>query len=348
MIFRKSGRRNASKKNNVKPTDKKLEVKTRQTLSGGSVFFDDAKSKTMSDSQQYSELFMRAAFDFVEDEYLGQGQVPVSEMVKYAYRTVHEDYLGEKDPLNDCPLDDDTVTTKEVGGSATVLFATIVHDVLEVYTLGDCKLMLIRNGKVNFQSEDQVHDLNFPFQLGVGSKDRPEDGIVSHIKVRPGDLVILGSDGIFDNVFVHDIIKILKDIVATDDEFLVKGPQGIVSNKRYQPLALSTDDFAYRLILNEELRSPSSRMRSGVLCQSLLQKASQRILQLAKSVAADPRADTPFAAKCLESGVYYEGGKEDDMTLVMAMITQSMEGEGLRAGGSDTGLDFPPFYKNWP
>ena len=41
-------------------------------------------------------------------------------------------------------------------------------------------------------------------------KDSPDDGNVYLMKVTDGDLLLLGTDGVFDNLFEHEIIKIIK------------------------------------------------------------------------------------------------------------------------------------------
>jgi serine/threonine protein phosphatase PrpC len=61
--------------------------------------------------------------------------------------------------------------------------------------------MVLRDGEPIFRSEEQQHSFNFPFQLGTGSKDTPADAQSFTVKIKEGDIVVMGSDGIFDNVF---------------------------------------------------------------------------------------------------------------------------------------------------
>jgi hypothetical protein len=42
-------------------------------------------------------------------------------------------------------------------------------------------------------------------------EDSPEDSDNYHLRVREGDLVILGTDGIFDNLFEDEILEIVKN-----------------------------------------------------------------------------------------------------------------------------------------
>ena len=41
-------------------------------------------------------------------------------------------------------------------------------------------------------------------------EDSPEDSDNYHLRVREGDLLILGTDGVFDNLFEDEILQIVK------------------------------------------------------------------------------------------------------------------------------------------
>jgi len=66
--------------------------------------------------------------------------------------------------------------------------------------------MVIRGSDIIFRSTEQQHAFNSPFQLGTGSSDLPEHSQVIEIAVQPGDLVVVGSDGLFDNLFDDEIV----------------------------------------------------------------------------------------------------------------------------------------------
>ena len=46
-----------------------------------------------------------------------------------------------------------------------------------------------------------------PRQLGGGSSDRPSDGAVFEAAVYPGDVVLLATDGLFDNAYPEEICQ---------------------------------------------------------------------------------------------------------------------------------------------
>jgi protein phosphatase PTC7 len=69
--------------------------------------------------------------------------------------------------------------------------------------LGDSGFMVYRREALIFRSQEQQHSFNFPLQLGKNSEDTPASADVFNLPIESDDLVIVGSDGLFDNV--HDI-----------------------------------------------------------------------------------------------------------------------------------------------
>lgn len=56
---------------------------------------------------------------------------------------------------------------------------------------------------------EQQHYFNCPYQLGTGSNDLPSHGNLYAIDVKDGDLVIMASDGLWDNLFDEEILKLI-------------------------------------------------------------------------------------------------------------------------------------------
>ena len=80
---------------------------------------------------------------------------------------------------------------------------------MRIANIGDCGIMLIRNREIMFRNEEQQHSFNFPFQLGTTGRDTPKDAQEYTLKIQRGDIIIMGSDGLFDNVFDEDILDIV-------------------------------------------------------------------------------------------------------------------------------------------
>jgi serine/threonine protein phosphatase PrpC len=71
--------------------------------------------------------------------------------------------------------------------------------------VGDSCFMVVRRGRVLFRSPSQQHEFNFPFQLGGEGSDKVSDAQCFMVPVQVGDVVVMGTDGLFDNVFDKDV-----------------------------------------------------------------------------------------------------------------------------------------------
>ncbi|KAI8852234.1 phosphatase 2C-like domain-containing protein [Chytridium lagenaria] len=159
-------------------------------------------------------------------------------------------------------------------GSTTAMIVILRDDELRIANIGDCGLMIIRNNETIFRSEEQQHSFNFPFQLGTGSKDLPGNAQRYAVKVLEGDIVIMGSDGIFDNVFDEEVLEIVRGVVKS-------------GNPAYINPQIITDALLLR----------------------------------ARDVAEDPKTvSSPFQSRAIQEGLYYQGGKLDDVTIVAGVI----------------------------
>jgi protein phosphatase PTC7 len=95
-------------------------------------------------------------------------------------------------------------------GSCTACIVSLCREQKKVYTanLGDSGYLVIRHGEVIHESEEQQHYFNTPFQLAVAPtkleglvhSDSPESAESSSFGVQEGDLILLGTDGLFDNM----------------------------------------------------------------------------------------------------------------------------------------------------
>ncbi|XP_027335437.1 probable protein phosphatase 2C 26 isoform X1 [Abrus precatorius] len=93
-------------------------------------------------------------------------------------------------------------------GSATVIVAMLEKNgTLKIANVGDCGLRVIRNGHVIFSTSPQEHYFDCPFQLSSERVGQTYlDATVCNVELIEGDTIVMGSDGLFDNVFDHEII----------------------------------------------------------------------------------------------------------------------------------------------
>jgi hypothetical protein len=59
---------------------------------------------------------------------------------------------------------------------------------------------------VKYRTSPQEHEFGRPFQLGSQpTADKPEDCMFASIKIAAGDVVVMGSDGLWDNIFDRQV-----------------------------------------------------------------------------------------------------------------------------------------------
>ncbi|GMH38801.1 hypothetical protein BSKO_06699 [Bryopsis sp. KO-2023] len=101
-------------------------------------------------------------------------------------------------------------------GSSTACVAVMKEgNKLEIANLGDSGFRLLRKGEVLAASEAQEHEFNFPYQLShpdyVTGGEFAKDSDIYNLDVRPGDVLVIGSDGLFDNLWDCELCQIVQD-----------------------------------------------------------------------------------------------------------------------------------------
>ncbi|KAI9088336.1 phosphatase 2C-like domain-containing protein [Phlyctochytrium arcticum] len=207
----------------------------------------------------YASAELEKMDDIVNSEYSVEdyNSVDPKNILQISYEHTNEDAAQEK-----------------LMGSTTALVAILRDDELRIANLGDCGVLIIRDNEPIFRTEEQQHSFNFPYQLGTGSRDSPADAQSFRVKVEEGDIVIVGSDGMFDNVFDEDIVEIVRSVTQ---------------NKKIAHI------------------DP--------------QRISDALLRRARETAEDNRfANSPFQSRAIQEGLYYQGGKMDDVTVLAGVV----------------------------
>ncbi|KAI9220248.1 phosphatase 2C-like domain-containing protein, partial [Blastocladiella britannica] len=165
----------------------------------------------------------------------------------------------------------DAVEEKFVGSSTALLAVLTNGDELRVTNLGDCGIAVIRDGELVFRSEEQQHSFNYPYQLGTAAHDTPADAQYFKMHVQHGDIVVMASDGIFDNLFDEEMLAIVRTVV-------------------------------------------------GWPSVSTMGSIAEAIVARAREAADDSRGASPFASRAMREGLYYQGGKVDDVAVVVGVV----------------------------
>ena len=108
-----------------------------------------------------------------------------------------------------------------VQGSSTALVLLLRKSTLHGANLGDSGFMILRAGKIFFKSEPQQHAFNFPFQCGSGPSDPPTAAQLYAMPVQAGDVIVCGTDGLWDNLHDVEVAALVRSELAAGN-----GPAG--------------------------------------------------------------------------------------------------------------------------
>ena len=213
-------------------------------------------------------------------------------------------------------------------GSSTAWIWTIQNRILKVANLGDSGLILLRynyqkcQSRVILWTRDQQHDFNTPFQLANIPKrakskahkeqpfweDDPNSAEIYTSKVKSGDIVLLGTDGLFDNLFLDDILEITNDFIkslchvkVTDHHANYGSPSTDVSNYSIE----FTQDHS--LIL-------AKRLAKAAKTRSKCQKTMSPFEKKWNKYLVKKKRNSP---KDIDE-LFWQGGKKDDIGVVVA------------------------------
>ncbi|WJX10253.1 protein-serine/threonine phosphatase [Trifolium repens] len=99
-------------------------------------------------------------------------------------------------------------------GSSTACIIALNDNALNAINLGDSGFIVIRGGSIIFKSPVQQHSFNHPYQLGSEKEcDDASSGEVFTVPVEPGDVVVAGTDGLFDNLYNENITAVVESAI---------------------------------------------------------------------------------------------------------------------------------------
>jgi len=175
-----------------------------------------------------------------------------------------------------------------LGDSGVMVVRRPTHN----YSDGDQQIRSMRNFIV-FKSPSQQHEFNYPYQLSrlppeltrllIKAPDRPEACETFEVDVEEGDLILVYSDGIYDNLHDAEILDLC--------------------------------DHALSPYAAHVLGVPQVATPPGLIARAVSSAAYAR--------SRDPSAKTPFGDEARRHGwpaSWCRGGKEDDITCVAAWV----------------------------
>lgn len=128
------------------------------------------------------------------------------------------------DPVKIMEMGFNEVLRARVPGSCTAMVAVLDGNLLKVCNLGDSGLLVLRQDRQHgfmtvLRTKEQQHYFNCPYQIEIEQGDRISDGDLYEVSLLPDDIIIAGTDGVFDNLFEKEIIDTINyEIVHFKDE----------------------------------------------------------------------------------------------------------------------------------
>lgn len=102
----------------------------------------------------------------------------------------------------------------DVPGSATACVVSLCQErrALVAANLGDSGFLVLKNGSPALRSRPLQHFFDCPLQFGslnhVDATDSADQAETFTVPVEPGDVIIMGSDGLWDNAYEAEIVAL--------------------------------------------------------------------------------------------------------------------------------------------
>ena len=125
----------------------------------------------------------------------------------------------------------DCVQKNENTGSCTSLIITLDEfcPIVNVSYIGDTKYLIFRpykkksqiHLKLIFEAEELCKCFNMPYQVGTGGDDPLTESVRKSHCIKDGDILVCGSDGLFDNLDNAQISRLLNTFIDRNSLKLV-------------------------------------------------------------------------------------------------------------------------------
>lgn len=168
---------------------------------------------------------------------------------------------------------------------------------MQVANLGDSGYLIFRQGRLYRQSEPQTHLFNTPYQMAIipddlkvdaesRIDDKPEDADLTEHSLEHGDVVVFATDGLTDNMFAHEALDIVKDVMFRHGSWVSK----------------------------KDVIEPGEQMAGG-------DELAMALVKHATNLSLDSRRNSPFTHELRRTvGIRMYGGKPDDITILVMLV----------------------------
>ena len=211
------------------------------------------------------------------------------------------------------------------GGSTACIAIASTEGYVQIANLGDSGFLQLRRGAVHEYSNPQTHAFNTPYQLsvvpprilaqsaifgGAPLSDQPSQSDQVQHQLRPGDVLVLATDGVWDNLNVSDVLEIVCRYMKKYGAWEESSSEGLVIGEGIASL-VKPGNIGGQKVPNRTLQ--------GVLAGAIAGEA--------KSASTNTRRDGPFAKEVQKfyPQENYRGGKVDDICVVVLVSIQAPE-----------------------
>ncbi|GLI71736.1 hypothetical protein VaNZ11_017041 [Volvox africanus] len=168
--------------------------------------------------------------------------------------------------------------------------------VLSIANLGDSGCRVVRRASLVLATSAQEHQFNMPYQMAhldnLPDTDTASDAQMYQISLRPGDVIVLATDGLFDNMWDEELVSMVAAAAASIPPGLAGPAAAAAAQSAAQQLSSSLVAAAFRHAQDPGFRSPWA-------------------VELANQPAA------PWLTR-----LFPRGGRVDDITVVVAFVVE--------------------------
>ncbi|ABN65980.2 predicted protein [Scheffersomyces stipitis CBS 6054] len=163
------------------------------------------------------------------------------------YKISHSPHHLNKRDISEI-LDDSFLHTshlmdlQRLEGSSTLILGMLSGDLLQMVSIGDSKLYIIRDGEIIKTNEEQMVTDLCPQQIGTHTLTQlpSEVAWVESIELKENDLIVVCSDGISDNLYEWEIVDYLDQFLNGKKDSLKRAVNKLLLKAK----EVSFDDYA--------------------------------------------------------------------------------------------------------
>lgn len=202
------------------------------------------------------------------------------------------------------------------GGSTACVGVADNDGRMQIANLGDSGFLQLRLGAVHHYSNPQTHAFNTPYQLsitpphilaqsrlfgGAPLLDLPEKAEIADHKLHHGDVLVLASDGVWDNLNSQEVLSVVSTHMRRHGAWKRSTREGFAV----------ADDLDSRMQIGSTEENEPQQTLQGTIAFAIAAEA--------KMQSMNSRRDGPFAREVQKHYPEdsFHGGKVDDISVIV-------------------------------